>query len=172
MPKSAAPFISRTIVGHFIATIASLVSGAATAVATALGNYGLSIPASATVKMQFPIPGLGQLESERLPPYEQYNTPISTDIRQNFLTVYYSVAAVALTSASIGLYATSRSATGAVVTVLLAQTALPTAIGTYAAQIPLKNLPAVPVPNTLVVAELDIATASGGTSIVNGISVS
>jgi hypothetical protein len=174
MPSSAAPFLSKTVVGFYPATPASLLSGTSTVANTAVGNYGMNVAASSTVKYGFQIPQMGQPASESFPPYEQYNQPKTKTLKQNYLTVYYSVAAVALTSISVGLYATYYSASGAVVTTLLtlAANGLATAVGSYAVQIPLKNLPTVPVPITLVVAELDVVTPSGSTAIVNGISVS
>lgn len=171
MPKSAVPFLSKRIIGYFPATPASVVSGTATAETAASGSYGMTLGNSATVKMQFPIPTMGQCPAELLPPYELYNLPVSIGVEQSFLTVYYSVATDPLTSATIALYATYYSPTGAVVTTLLAATALALTVGTHSVQIPLSSLPAVPVPNSIVVAELDIATAAGGTAIVNGISV-
>ena len=172
MPRSAAPFLSKTTVGFFPTSPASVVSGTATPDVVASGNYGMSLAASATVKMAFPLKGMGQVEAEQLPPYEQYNAPLSVTLYQNELTVYYTVAGEVLTSGTIAIYATSYTAAGATVTTLLAAVNLTTAIGTYALQISLSNLPAVPVPNSLVVAELDIATGATGTAVVHGIAVS
>lgn len=174
MPRSAAPFLAETVSEFIPATPASVISGTATAERATAGNYGMSLGNSATVEMQFPLPGLGQTPAEAFPPYEQYNNPIAITPNQNYLTVYYSVASAALSSISLGIFATSFGASGATVTTLLAQATngLQTAIGTYAVQIPLNSLPKVPVPNSLVVVELDIATPSGGTAIVNGVQLS
>lgn len=174
MPVSAAPFVSKTVTGFLPATPASVVSGTATATATAAGNYGMSLGNSATVKMIFPIGGVKE-PAEKFPPYQQYNAPLTHNLNQNFLTVYYTVAGATLTSMTIGVYAVNYpgAAAGVVQTLLTQATnGLTLPVGTYAVQVPISGLPAINVPYTSVVVELDIATASGGTAVINGVALS
>jgi hypothetical protein len=171
MPVSKAPFLSSPVVGFFPATPANVVAGTVTVSAPAPGNFGIALGNTDTGIFQFPIPGLGQCPAEALPPYEQYNNSVAVELDQNLLTVNYSAAGDALVVAAVGIYATYYDATGATVTTLLDQTALPTDIGTYAAQIPINKLPAVPVPNSVVVVILEMVTSGNGTAVINGISV-
>jgi hypothetical protein len=172
MPVSAAPFVSKTAVGFVPATSANVLSGTTTVSSGTAGNYGIAIAASLTVKLAFPLPIPSQQIAERYPNYEQYNLPKMHTLSQNGLTVYYSVAGAALTSMSLGLYATSYTATGGVVTTLLAQLqgGLSLAIGTYAVTFSLKNLPSIPYPNSVLVAELDIVTPASSSAVINGVS--
>ena len=174
MPVSAAPFVSKTVTGFLPATPASVVSGTATANSAAAGNYGMALGNSATVKMQFPIAGVVE-PAEKFPPYQQYNQPITHNLHQNFITVYYTVAGATLTSMTIGVYAVNYpgGAAGTVQTLLAqANNGLTLPVGTYAVQVPISSLPAINVPYTSVVVELDIATAGGGTAVINGIALS
>ncbi len=172
MPVSAAPFQTKTAIGFVPATPANVLSGTTTMNSTTPGKYGVAIAASITAKLQFPLPIAVQPLAERYPNYEQYNLPSSHTVNQNSLTVYYSVAGAALTSMSLGVYATSYSATGAVVTTLVAQAqgGLSLAIGTYAVTFSLKGLPSIPYPCSLMVAELDVVTPASSSIVINGVS--
>jgi hypothetical protein len=172
MPLSKAPFQPITAIGFVPADPSWVLSGTTTMNSTVPGVYGIAVAASLTVKLGIPLPIPAVPLAERFPPYELYNQPKMHTVSQNALTVYYSVAGAALTSMTIGLYATQYTAAGAKPTTLIAQAAngLSLPIGTYAIAVSMKGLPTVPYPSSELVAEIDVVTPASSSIVIYGIS--
>ena len=182
MPSSAAMWRNTTANLFVPADPSTVLSGTTTMANSTPGNYGVAIAASQTVKMQLPLLNVGVEKTEKLPPYEQYNLPKLKSLNQAAFTLYYQVAGAALTSMTLGIYATAWAASapsgvatnvaGLVTTVVAqAQGPLQLAIGNYAIAISLKGL-SVPVPMDLLVAELDIVTPVNSSAVISGWRVS
>lgn len=170
MPVSEALFVSKTQNGFIPATIANVVSGTVTNYKFAAGQYGAALGNSATVVFAFHLAGAGATPSELLPPYEQYNVPDLFSTHLNEIAIYYDVAGAALTSATVGIYATGSNSEGTETVTLLAQgsNGLTTGIGYSVWSKALSNLPKAP-PNPVINVEFDLATTGSGTAIVFGL---
>lgn len=170
MPVSEARFVSLNENGFIPATIANCVSGTVTNYRYAAGQYGAALGNSATVKFAFHLAGAGVTPSELLPPYEEYNVPDLFPTNLNEIALYYDVAGDALTSISIGIYATGSNSKGTQTVTLLPQgqngLTLDEAYSVWSKA--LTNLPDAP-PNSVIMVELDIATSGSGTAIVFGL---
>jgi hypothetical protein len=169
MSVSTARFVSLNQNGFVPATIANCVAGTVTNYKYAAGQYGAALGNSATVTFAFHLAGAGVTPSELLPPYEQYNIPDNFPTNLNEIAIYYDVAGDALTSATVGIYATGSNSQGTQTVTLLpqGQNGLTLDIAYSVWSIALKNLPDAP-PNPVINVEFDLATSGSGTAIVFG----
>ncbi len=183
---------------YVVASTADVVSGAGiTNTRTAAGDYGIAIPVGVASVLAFQMPALfrtGEPHLESTPPYEQYNnphtapytvpgikanTPLSVvkGVQLTSIDVIYQPAVVALTTATVGIFAKQDKNNAApVVTTLLAQGAngLSTAVPSTNRWVTNVPVPAaaqayITTPDTVLSVELDITTAATGTATVYGV---
>lgn len=165
----------------------------------AAGDYAATIGSAVTAVLAYKLPGILRTGEPHLedtagaiayPSYEQYNPPVAPysipgtqagttlpvlkGIYLQSIDVIYSVTTDALTSISVGVFA-KQDTNGAspTVTTLLAQAAngLTTATTTHrnVINVPMTTQEFIITPDSVITAELDIETASGGSADVFGI---
>ncbi len=174
----------------------NVISGTATATKTAAGDYGLSVAASETMILAFPLPEIirfGEPHLEEVTPYEQYNPPtgppytiagptaqspvsVLKGVQLTSVDLIYSIAGLALTANTVGVFAKQDLNNAAPsITTLLAQGANGMATGIQADRyvtnvpIPAAAQNFIVTPDTVLTVEWDLDTGATGTAVVYGV---